>query len=225
MSIPQLAKLIEDPSKIKDKFIPIPVTIGEMRIDVLILENDEHEFELTRRPLEKGAKISDHRIHLPRRLHMEGIFADQDMQPSGIISAIIHNEGGFELTTWQEKKDEFLEVVNADLAYEVITQYEEYPSMGITYSNIVRDRFRSKACFFVIDMEEVEFVESEVASIDPDSLPVQKKKRSRKKKDPPKEEEQQTKVENQGTKQVDEKRGSTLKGGIDALRSLFGGGG
>jgi len=172
MAFPSLPNLIKNPKEIN----PIPKLglIGDIRIDVLKAEDVTVDYDFSDRPVESGFDITDARIKKPTVIRVEGILSDTQLTPTALAGRFIDGQG-FELETWQEKKDLLLQTADQEDVISFTLPLGYYPSMLIKSIRIEQRDDRTSAAFFILEAREVRRVSSEVTSVDPSQVPKELK--------------------------------------------------
>jgi hypothetical protein len=180
MGIAQIASTIKDPGSVSDLLFGTPVLIGELQVDVLRLETATYDYDITERPVETGLDITDARIAKPVTLVMEGILADTDFSISSVAANVAGaiQGGGFNLDTWQDKKDALLTLAESNEVIDITTPLNIYFNFMILSVRIDQDKDTSQACFFRAEFKEVRQVSLLSTFVDESQIPkkLQKKK-------------------------------------------------
>jgi len=201
MSFPEIANAVKNPAELKKLFLPDPVLIGDLVIDVLSFEDVTYAYEITSKPIESGFKISEAKIKKPVRIRCEGVLTDSALTPSALASGFISGSG-FSLDTWQDKKDQLKLIADRSELIDITFRLDFYPNMLIDQLKIEqRVGDKVKACFFTIEAQEVKIVSSEIVGVDPSQIPKElaDKKEDRHKKG----EKKASKLKDKGNKTTD----------------------
>lgn len=167
MGFAQVSNAVKNPGSILDIFKPSDVLVGGVKIDVLISEETTHDYVLTKRPVEVGANVNDHREEQPYGLVIEGIVTDDVLEVS-LTSALSLLDG---VQTWQDKKKKFEEIRDSSERVIVETPFGIHTEMSIKSFKSGHTKDTANALFFRMSLEKVRIVENAVSIIGPDDIP------------------------------------------------------
>ncbi len=137
-------------------------------IDALVTEEPSFTAEVTKNPVEGGAKISDHIQLKPVELSLEGVISDAPLgyavigniqnlvrQVSNIFSGSSRSLDAF---------NELLALRNNRMPFTVVTSLKRYKNMVMTELSVPRTAQTGNAIHFRCKMEEVIIVSSQTTS-------------------------------------------------------------
>lgn len=183
MPLPSLTQIVADPKRAFKGLLPQPVLIGDLQIDVLQYLSYGRSYQATEIELEEGALVIDHIRKGPLTVHVEGIFSDSTLHPFGMLSRVFI--GGWQLSTWQEKRDAFIDLCEGGNLLEFSSANEMFDNMVVTSRDISISNSKDfTLCRFTLDMMQYDFASTEVSLVDPSQLPVKPEPQSAKKKGP-----------------------------------------
>ena len=186
MAITDIQGIIEDPSKLKDLFGSTPTLIGDIVVDVLLGENTNHSWDITKHPVEAGLDVTDSRYKKPAGISMDCIFTGPEFSVTEIVGDVVSAlaSGGslkdanpFSKATWQEKRDALYELMNQNLFIDVVTPNTELSSMMISDVRPLFDKDKANAFFFRVECEHVQTVSNDVVAMDDSQIPEDLKKK------------------------------------------------
>lgn len=175
--------------ELKSMFVSTPVLIGDIPIDVLTEEIPLFDYDITKRPVESGSDVTDHRTKRPIGLILECIFTNSELGISNVVSGAASVVTGgavgtaLSLETWQDKKTALYALKDNSQRIDITTPLDTYPNMMIGSIRPQQNASTSNAFFFRIEFEEVEIISTEIIEIDEDSIPKELKKKKKKKND------------------------------------------
>jgi hypothetical protein len=170
MSFPDVVNVIRNPSELRKFFVPDPVLIGDVEVDVLSVERKELTWEVTERSVESGFDMATARKKRPVSLRIEGWLTDSPLSPSAIGTSLIAGEG-FSFKTWKDKKDELETAADDDELKDITTRLDVYVNMSITLLAVEHTKDSSGGYPFVLEARNLNIYQSQITSIDPSQIP------------------------------------------------------
>jgi hypothetical protein len=170
-----VVSIIRDPSKLKDLFGSTPVTIGDIKVDVLVSETPVFEWDIPTRRIDVGVDISDSRYKKPVGVTLDCEFLNPDYSitnlAKGAASAFTGGPG-FDNDTWETKRDKLMDLINENELITIITPSTfDYSDMMIDAMQPDFNPQNGEGFFFRVSARHVEQVSSAVLSIDQGLLP------------------------------------------------------
>jgi hypothetical protein len=183
MGFPNVQDVIRNPSELRKFFIPDPVLIGEVEVDVLSIERKGLSWEVTERGVESGFDMATARRKRPVELRIEGWLTDTPLEPGAIGTSLLSGEG-FSFKNWEDKKEELEAVADSDELIDIATRLDVYPDMSITNLVVEQTKDSSGGYPFVLEARNLKIFNSAITSIDPSQIPkkLRDKEQSRHKK-------------------------------------------
>jgi hypothetical protein len=215
MGIAQNVSTIKDPGSVTDFLFGAPVLIGELQVDVLRIETATYDYDVTERPVELGLDVTDARIAKPIRVVLEGILADTDFSLKALAANLagLLTGGGFNLDTWQDKKDALITLAGSNEMLDIVTPLNIYPNMMMLSLRIDQNKDTSQACFFRAEFKEVRQVSLLTTLIDASQVPKKlQKKQTASNKKAAGQKKKKTEQGKKPTKDASPKNQSILKG-------------
>lgn len=213
MGIPQIINAVKNPDELLSLFLPDPVLIGDVEVDVLNLEVKELRYEVTKRKVESGFSMATARRKIPVAIRIEGWLTDAPLDPVSIGTSLISGQG-FSFVTWKDKKDRLEEVADSDELIDISARLDVYTDVSITFLRVEQNKDTSGGYPFVLEAENLRIFSSAITDVDPSQIPKnlrdkeqEKHKKAAGKKKPP---------SNEGQKASEE----ATKKDQDPLRSL-----
>jgi hypothetical protein len=133
-------------------------SIGGIQIDAFVEEGHERSAQVTRYPIEDGSNISDHVIHDPDRLSINGVVG-----PSSIYSKNIQQE-----TSTNRVLDCYLkleELTQKGEPVTVVTGLKVYDSMIIESFSVQRNAQNGGSLDFTMSLSRIKTVKSQTVSM------------------------------------------------------------
>lgn len=137
-------------------------------VDALVSEEPSFSAEVTKNPIEGGAKISDHVQLKPVELTMEGVISDAPLGYAviGNIQNLVRQVSNVFLGSSRslDAFNELLALRNNRMPFTVITSLKRYQNMIMTELSVPRTAQTGNAIHFRCKMEEVVIVSSQTTS-------------------------------------------------------------
>lgn len=183
MGIPTVINAIKNPDELLNLFLPDPVLIGDVEVDVLKIEVKTLQYDITKRKIEKGFNMATARKKIPVAIRIEGWLTDSPLDPISIGTSLVSGQG-FSFKTWRDKKDELEELVDSDELIIISGRLDVYNNMSVTSLKVEQDKDTSGGYPFVLEAEEIRIFSSAIAEIDPSQIPknLREKEQSKHKK-------------------------------------------
>lgn len=170
MGFPSPVNAIKNPADLLNTFIPSAVLIGDLEVDVLLLEVKELSWEITDRKVEAGFDMSTARIKRPVSLRMEGTLTDTPLDPLAIGTSLLSG-AGFSFVTADDKKEQFELIADSNELLVITTRLDVYIDMSITNLRVEQTKDNSGAYPFVLETRNFKIFSSSVTDIDPSQIP------------------------------------------------------
>lgn len=132
-------------------------------IDVTLEEQELNTIQVTNRPVQSGAVISDNIIIQPKRFVIEGIFGNDNLYDSA--ERFISSGGAGNNKSWQDKKAVIDELIRAREPFDIVTNFGIYPNCFFLDFSPVSNREFSNALRFTATLQQIPFIESETTEI------------------------------------------------------------
>lgn len=183
MGFPSVTEVIRNPSELRKFFVPDPVLIGDVEVDVLSIERKELSWEVTERAVESGFDMATARKKRPVALRIEGWLTDTPLDPAAIGTSLISGQG-FSFKTAEDKKDDLEAVADSDELIDILTRFDVYVNMSIISLVAEQDKDSSGGYPFTLEARNLNIYQSSITSIDPSQIPkkLKDKEQSRHKK-------------------------------------------
>jgi len=223
--MPDIISVIKDPSKLKDLFGSTPVTIGNIRVDVLVYEVPIFEWDIPTQRVDVGVDVSDSRYKKPVGVTLDCEFLDPDFSITNVVKSAVSDfagGAGFDDESWETKRDKLIDLADRNELITIITPSTfDYSDMMIDALQPDFNPQNGEGFFFRVSAKHVEQVSSEVQSFDqgllPDELKRDKDAQSKTKQDKTKD------LGTKAAKNPTEKKSSILKNLYDKGLAAFGG--
>ncbi len=159
-----------------DLFIRTKRSVGGVQLDAVISETHDNRVSLTTNPVEFGADITDHSFIEPKKIRIVGEVSDT---PLGLaaLGEIVDNISGLFGTATTDSQTRSVAAYNALVQLQetreplqIQTKLRLYQNMIITRLSTTQDKDSSKIANMVIDLQEVNIVETQIISISPEQL-------------------------------------------------------
>ena len=141
------------------------VAIGAIQFDALISERHRRESDATKNPVESGARISDHIIHMPEELELVGLITNSPIQLFD-FSAPDRVQLAF---------DALMELRDSKTLVSVVTSLKLYQDMAIIDVDIPRDATTGDAIMVTIAFQKIDKVQNRTVAIQKANLPAENK--------------------------------------------------
>lgn len=161
---------LNDPRQLLNPFGTSPCKIGDMILDVVVVESPEFSWTATQYKTQSGYTASDVRIKNPDRLTLECVFVDKHYGAKDLISAGLTGSG-FAPETWRDKYKNLKELVDSDDIVTVTIGLDVFPGMAVVGVGIVRDEQRAGYLAFTLTLEEVRVVDVDFDEVDTSLMP------------------------------------------------------
>jgi hypothetical protein len=136
----------------------MPITIDGYTIDLEVSSSTSFPAKVTRWPVEKGARISDHIVDEPITVTLEGLVSDT---PIGNMTAIRAAE---ELPS-TDAYLKILEIREVKEPVTIVTSLSEFDSMALETVTIPKDVSTGDALRFTATFVQVEIVENDRTTV------------------------------------------------------------
>ncbi len=170
MGIPQIINAVKNPDELLSLFLPDPVLIGDVEVDVLSLEVKELRYEITKRKVESGFSMATARRKIPVTIRIEGWLTDAPLDPVSIGTSLISGQG-FSFVTWKDKKDRLEEVADSDELIDISARLDVYTDVSITSLRVEQTKDTSGGYPFVLEAENLQIFSSAITDVDPSQIP------------------------------------------------------
>ncbi len=170
MGIPTIVNAIKNPDELLKLFIPDPVLIADVEVDVLTLEVKELRYEVTKRKVESGFSMATARKKIPVAVRIEGWLTDAPLDPLSIGTSLISGQG-FSFKTWKDKKDRLEEIADSDELIDISARLDIYPDVSITFLRVEQNKDNSGGYPFVLEAENLRIFSSAITDVDPSQIP------------------------------------------------------
>lgn len=170
MGLPSVINAVKNPDELLSLFLPDPVLIGDVEVDVLSLEVKNLNYEVTKRKVESGLQMATARRKIPVFIRIEGWLTDAPLDPIAIGTSLIAGQG-FSFKTWKDKKDELEELVDSDELIDISGRLDVYSDMSPTSLVVEQTPDSSGGYKFVLEAENLQIFSSAIATIDPSQIP------------------------------------------------------
>jgi hypothetical protein len=189
------------------------VTIdSRITVDASLTEKHSSSIEVTKHPVESGAKPADHSTENPDKVIIEGIFSntptsEKDWQKrgtGGMKPGAVGYAQNMEVELRQLLSDRKLTTLDTDLRY--------YDSMMLIALDVPRDSKTGDAIRFTATFERVRFVELKSVTLAPVPKPVDPKQPSKKTKQGKKTSTERPETKSTLLKQTTDWAGATMPG-------------
>lgn len=134
-------------------------------IDATVKENHVSECDITKNPVEDGAKVTDHVQMNPARLTIEGVISDTPLGFAfiGNIQNLVRSVTTIfgSRSRSQDAYDDMLKLQKSKRPFTVITNLRKYDNMIMTSLSVPRTSQTGGAIHFTAELEEIVIVMSE----------------------------------------------------------------
>lgn len=193
--------------------------LGTLELDASVSESHSSSVEVTRHPVEQGAKITDHRLENPDELTITGVISETPLPTSDVSTELRTSEGrqyqgrgqaaaGRVASAYQE----LLELKASETLLTVVTALRTYENMCLTSLEVPRDAKTGRALRFTAKLTQVRVVQNKTVQVQAKTTRAVPKADLNKKVTPPADQATKTKSK------------SFLKYAKDGIGKLFGGG-
>lgn len=182
--------------------------IGTLRLDVSLSETHTANAEVTDNPVEDGTLVSDHIILKPKSLAIEGLVTETPIRFLSGIRDALSDSGVPRVQTADQKMNELLETREP---FDVVTGLKKYSDMVLTSYVVNRQPARGLELRFSATLRRIQFANVIVVEIPKEVLSAATQNTA-------------ASTAKKGKKATTTPAaGSTLSGGIDFVKVLFGG--
>lgn len=123
-----------------------------------VKEDHEDSLEITRHPVEEGAKITDHAYKMPARITMRCYFSDFGVDFAGSLFSI-------SLSSIQDVYNALLKLQESRIPFDVVTGKRSYTNMLLAHLSVETDVETEHILSVNATMEQIIIVPTEISSI------------------------------------------------------------
>ena len=157
-------------------FIRTKKSLGGIQLDAIVSESHNNIITLSKNPVELGAEITDHAIVEPKTISIKATVSDTPLGVAALAQIIDTVTGLFGTSTSQNitrsnaAYNALVALQDAREPIDIQTKLKLYQDMVITNISTVQDKDSSRAVVLNIVAKEVRIVETEIVTLQPDTL-------------------------------------------------------